>query len=222
MVTCANLASTRDGRKVVVLGIVLVRQKPGSAKGVMFITVEGETGVANLVLWADRFEEQRRPVLSAGMIAGHGRLQRQGEVVHVVTGYLEDLSHLLRSVGERDEPFPTQHGRGDGATHPAGRDPRSGPGAVLDGAPARDIHIPGLRLGSGIKVPARISGRSLSAVRRFVVVPEPHGRAKGRTFRKVWHLRVPLREGPLATHVELCDGLPSRRSPGGRSRSPLA
>ena len=155
MVACADLLNIRDGRKVVVPGIVLVRQKPGSAKGVMFITIEDETGVANLVLWADRFEKQRRLVLSASMIACHGRVQREGEVIHVVTDHLEDLSHLLRSVGERDEPFPIRHGRVDGATHPAGRDPRTGPGAALDGAPARDIYIPDLRLGSGIKVPTR-------------------------------------------------------------------
>ena len=98
--------------------------------------------------------ERQRLVLSAGMIACHGRVQREGEVIHVVTDHLEDLSDLLRGVGERDEPFPIVHGRGDGATHPSGRDPRTGAGAALDGASAR-IYIPDLRLGSGIKVPTR-------------------------------------------------------------------
>ena len=126
MATCADLKTAKDGRRVVVPGIVLVRQKPGSAKGVMFITIEDETSVANLVLWADRFEKQRRLVLSAGMIACHGRVQREGEVIHVVTDNLEDLSDLLRSVGQRDEPFPIDYGRGDGATHPGARDPRDG------------------------------------------------------------------------------------------------
>ena len=155
MVACADLAHTRDGRKVIVPGIVLVRQKPGSAKGVMFITIEDETGIANLILWPDRFEKQRRLVLSAGMIACHGRVQREGEVIHVVTDTLEDLSDMLRSVGERDEPFPIRHGRGDGATHPAARDRRDGPGAGPGGRPVRDIYVPDLRLGSGIKVPTR-------------------------------------------------------------------
>ncbi len=128
MIACADLAHARDGRRVAVPGIVLVRQKPGSAKGIMFITVEDETGVANLVLWPDRFAAQRRLVLSATMLACHGRVQREGAVVHVVADRLEDLSDLLRSVGERDEAFPVQHGRGDGATHPAGTDPRLKPG----------------------------------------------------------------------------------------------
>ncbi len=155
MVTCAELTHIRDGRRVVVPGVVLVRQKPGSAKGVMFITVEDETGVANLILWQDRFAAQRRLVLSAGMIACHGKVQREGEVVHVVTDRLEDLSDLLRSVGERDEAFPIRHGRGDEATHPGAPDPRDGPGPGPGSRPVRDIYIPDLRLGSGIKVPTR-------------------------------------------------------------------
>ena len=155
MVRCGDLGTIRDGARVVVPGIVLVRQKPGSAKGVMFITIEDETGVANLILWPDRFEKQRRLVLSAGMIACHGKVQREGDVIHVVTDRLEDLSDLLRSVGDRDEPFPLTHGRGDGATHPGATDKRDGPGAGPGGRPVRDIYVRDLRLGSGIKVPPR-------------------------------------------------------------------
>ena len=72
----------------------------------MFITVEDETEAASLVLWPDRFEKQRRLVLSARMIACHGRIQRKGEVVHVVTDQMEDLSgvaarrELAARVGE--------------------------------------------------------------------------------------------------------------------------
>jgi error-prone DNA polymerase len=155
MVGCGDLLHLRAGSRVVVPGIVLVQQKPGSAKGVMFITIEDETRVANLVLWADRFEAQRRLVLSAGMIVYHGRVQREGNVIHVVTDRLEDLSDLLRSVGERDGAFPIRYGRGDGATHPAGRDPRSGPGAGPGRRLVRDTYVPDGRLGSGIQVPTR-------------------------------------------------------------------
>ena len=153
MVPCAALAHIRDGRRVIVLGIVLVRQKPGSAKGVMFITIEDETGVANLILWPDRFEKQRRLVLSAGMIACHGRVQREGEVTHVITDRLEDLSELLRSVGERDTAFPIAHGRGDKAKYPVSQDPREG--TASGRTKVRDIYVPDLRIGAGIRVPTR-------------------------------------------------------------------
>ena len=124
MIRCHDLPHRRDGQRVTVAGLVLVRQRPGSAKGVMFITIEDETGVANLVLWPDRFERQRRLVLTAAMIACTGRVQREGEVIHVVVDRLEDLSSDLRGVGECAAPFPLTPGRGDEATHPAGRDPR--------------------------------------------------------------------------------------------------
>jgi len=80
MVTCAELVHARDGRHLTVPGLVLVRQRPGSASGVMFITLEDETGVANLVIWPSLFERRRRLVLSAGMLACHGRVHREGEV----------------------------------------------------------------------------------------------------------------------------------------------
>lgn len=153
MVTCAELAGIRTGRRVVVPGLVLVRQKPGSAKGVMFITTEDETGVANLILWPSVFKCQRSLVLSASMIACHGRVQTENGVVHVITERLEDLSGLLRSVGDRDVPFPLRHGRGDGATHPGNPD-RGDLGEPL-GRKARDIYVPDSHVGLGIKVPTR-------------------------------------------------------------------
>jgi error-prone DNA polymerase len=61
-----------DGRKVEVAGVILVRQKPGSAKGVLFITIEDETGIANGIIWPHRFEAQRRVVLSSAMIGIKG------------------------------------------------------------------------------------------------------------------------------------------------------
>ncbi|MGI4939905.1 MAG: OB-fold nucleic acid binding domain-containing protein, partial [Janthinobacterium lividum] len=150
MVACADLLHLRDGRRVVVPGLVLVlvlvlvRQKPGSAKGVMFITVEDETGVANLVLWPDRYAAQRRLVLSASMLACHGRVQREGKVVHVVADRLEDLSELLRSVGERDA-----------AAGLAGSDPRREPATGLDAGTGMDALTPASQPGPGIRVPIR-------------------------------------------------------------------
>jgi error-prone DNA polymerase len=90
--TCADAMNARDGRWVYTAGLVLVRQKPGSAKGVMFITIEDETRPANIVVWPSRFENRRRVVLGSSMMAIHGRIQREGEVVHLVAQQLFDLS----------------------------------------------------------------------------------------------------------------------------------
>ncbi len=105
--------ASRDRRWVNVAGLVLVRQRPGSAKGVMFITLEDETALANLVVWTQIFEKYRRIVLGAGMIGVRGRIQREGDVVHLVAHHLTDLSAELASVGSREAGFPLPHGRGD-------------------------------------------------------------------------------------------------------------
>ncbi|MFZ8368798.1 OB-fold nucleic acid binding domain-containing protein, partial [Staphylococcus aureus] len=83
MITCAELQTVKDGRCINLAGIVLVRQKPGSAKGVMFITLEDETNVANLVVWTNVFEKHRRTVLGSSMMGVRGQVQREGEVIHV-------------------------------------------------------------------------------------------------------------------------------------------
>jgi error-prone DNA polymerase len=133
IVTCTEAMQARDGRWLTAAGIVLVRQMPGSAKGVMFITIEDETGIANLVVWPRVFEQQRRTILAAGMMAVYGRIQRADDVVHLVAHRLTDLSAELAGVGDRDFPLP--HGRGDELHHGSpGVDPRS-----MKGAKARDI-----------------------------------------------------------------------------------
>ncbi|MBY6240505.1 error-prone DNA polymerase [Methylosinus sp. Sm6] len=113
IVTCAEAMAARDGRWLEAAGIVLVRQRPGSAKGVMFVTLEDETGIANLVIWAKVLEANRRAILSAGMMAAYGRVQREGDVVHLVAQRITDLSADLASVGSREAAFPLPHGRGD-------------------------------------------------------------------------------------------------------------
>jgi error-prone DNA polymerase len=109
--------AARDGRWLETAGLVLVRQMPGSAKSVLFVTIEDETGIANLVIWPQVFERQRRVILGAGMIDVQGRIQREGEVVHLVARQLTDLSPELASVGDRDTAFPVPHGRGDEFHH---------------------------------------------------------------------------------------------------------
>jgi error-prone DNA polymerase len=120
---CADLANIRDGRRVEVAGIILVRQKPGSAKGVLFITIEDETGIANGILWPDRFETYRRQVMSSSMIAMRGRLQKEGEVIHVICDRIIDHDDMLRSIGRTS--FTVAPGPADGASNGGGPDPRS-------------------------------------------------------------------------------------------------
>ena len=136
IVTCAEAMQSPDGRWLTAAGIVLVRQMPGSAKGVMFITIEDETGIANLVVWPKVFEKQRRTILASGMMAVYGRIQRVDDVVHLVAHRLTDLSADLAGVGDRDFPLP--HGRGDELHHGSpGVDPRS-----MKGTKARDLCDP--------------------------------------------------------------------------------
>jgi error-prone DNA polymerase len=124
-VRCGDLKDIKEGTLIDVAGIILVRQRPGSAKGVLFITIEDETGVANGILWPDRFEAQRRTVMSSAMVSIRGRVQKEGIVIHVVADHITDLTWMLREVGEID--LPSLVARGDGATHPGAPD-RGDPG----------------------------------------------------------------------------------------------
>jgi error-prone DNA polymerase len=136
--SCATLRHVRDGQRLTIAGLVLVRQKPGSAKGVMFMTIEDETDVANIIVWPSLFEKQRRLILSSGMMAVRGRYQREGGVTHLIAEHLIDLSDLLRSVGDRDDPFSMRHGRGDEAKVGTRDRLREGAREIVD-APAADF-----------------------------------------------------------------------------------
>lgn len=150
MVTCAALTDIRDGRWINLGGLVLLRQKPGSAKGVMFITLEDETGVANLVVWPNLFEQHRRIVLGSSMLGVRGQVQKEGEVIHVVAQKLDDLSALLATVGQREDVASVyQVARADIVRSPMAPDPRDRPARPLGKGP-RDMFDPDLRLGSGI------------------------------------------------------------------------
>lgn len=88
-------------RSVRTAGLVLVRQRPGSAKNVTFITIEDDTGVANLVVWPDLFEKQRRIVLNSTLLGIQGIVQREGDVIHFICARLFDLTQLLSGLGDR-------------------------------------------------------------------------------------------------------------------------
>mgnify|MGYP000243997805 CR=1 FL=1 len=93
--TALQLNTVPHGRKVRACGIVTVRQRPGTAKGVIFLTLEDETGTANVVVWAAIYERFRRAVIAGRLLRVTGRLQREAGVVHVVAEVIEDLSHML-------------------------------------------------------------------------------------------------------------------------------
>ena len=103
IVTNEQLAKTTDGAFIKVAGLVLVRQRPGTASGVIFATLEDETGVANIVIWPKIFENYRRVVLSSRLMGVQGKVQREGLVIHVVANRLLDLSHHLDHLADIDE-----------------------------------------------------------------------------------------------------------------------
>ncbi|MDI7863088.1 error-prone DNA polymerase [Rhizobiaceae bacterium n13] len=96
-----DLETTANGRRVTVAGLVLVRQRPGSAKGVIFMTIEDETGVANIIVWPKVFEEYRPLVMGARLVKVRGRLQKAEGVIHVVAEHVEDMTQAL-GILERD------------------------------------------------------------------------------------------------------------------------
>jgi error-prone DNA polymerase len=126
-VTADQLKNIRDGKRLSIAGLVLIRQRPGSAKGVVFITLEDETGVANLVVWPDVFEKQRKIVMGARLMAVHGVIQKDEDdgVIHVVARRLEDHTHMLRYLSEDIMDAPLSRGDAPGAMRPPpGRHPR--------------------------------------------------------------------------------------------------
>ena len=103
--TAAEVAGLTDGAPVRTGGIVVTRQRPGSAGGVIFVTLEDETGYVNLVVWSRIADAHRKAMLGARLLGVHGRLQREGEVRHVVVDALEDRSALLGSLVAKARSF---------------------------------------------------------------------------------------------------------------------
>jgi error-prone DNA polymerase len=102
-----TLKRVKDGARVTVGGLVLIRQRPGTAKGVVFATLEDETGIANAVVWQDVFAANRRTVMSASFLVVSGRLQRASDVIHVVAERFIDLSGRLVELKSEglEEPY---------------------------------------------------------------------------------------------------------------------
>ena len=101
LVTAADLVHLRVDRRLAIAGVVLIRQRPGSANGVVFITIEDETGIANLIVWPQILERFRRAALGATLLRCTGKLQREESVIHVVADRLDDLTPRLNTLRDR-------------------------------------------------------------------------------------------------------------------------
>jgi error-prone DNA polymerase len=122
MVRTKDLTTLPVDRRITIPGLVFIRQRPGTASGVVFMTIEDEFGVANLIVWPAVFDRFRRAVLGATLVACTGRLQREGLVIHVVAEKLVDLTPRLSVLRERGVPAATAHA--DEGRRPAAGTPR--------------------------------------------------------------------------------------------------
>jgi DNA polymerase III alpha subunit len=93
-----------EGARVAVAGLVLVRQRPGTAKGVIFLTLEDEFGVCNVIVWQKIYQQFRRAVIAGRLLRVTGRVQRQVGVTHVVAEAVEDISDMLDDLVRLHEP----------------------------------------------------------------------------------------------------------------------
>jgi error-prone DNA polymerase len=113
-----RLSDLAPGDTVRLGGLVIVRQQPGTARGVIFMTIEDETGIANLIVWPNTFERYRRIVLGSKLLLAEGKLQREGLVIHVVAERFGDRSNWLRDLN-RDGLFDNATAHADEGKQPA-------------------------------------------------------------------------------------------------------
>ncbi|SEM29685.1 error-prone DNA polymerase, DnaE-like [Roseovarius azorensis] len=129
--------------RVTVTGLVITRQRPGTASGVIFLTLEDETGTANIVVWKKVYETFRKAVIAGRLLRVTGRIQRDGPVIHLIAERVEDVSHLLATLG-RPVMIDSNDGRADevrrpvgGSIRPTARHPREQARKLF---PSRDFH----------------------------------------------------------------------------------
>jgi error-prone DNA polymerase len=122
------MRDARDGSRLAIAGLILVHQMPGSAKSVMFITLEDESANANLIVWPSVFAKFRRTILSATMLGCRGKVQKANGVIHLIVDEAFNLTSDLKRVSGLDTAFPLQAGRGDeakgGGSTPDSREPK--------------------------------------------------------------------------------------------------
>ena len=145
-----QLMHARNGRRVRVAGLVLVRQRPGTASGVIFMTLEDETGIANVVVWPKLFEQFRREVLAGRLVAVDGAVQNESGVIHVIAERVHDWTPLLSDLSiagaALDPSTPNDEPR------------KAGPGGSWRGAPHR--HPRNVRIELGPEAEVMPKGRN--------------------------------------------------------------
>jgi error-prone DNA polymerase len=108
----------QDGAPITVCGLVVTRQRPGTASGVIFLTLEDETGVSNVIIWGKLFPKYRAEVMSGRLLRIHGKFQRQGIVTNVIAKHIEDVSHLLDTLGDGAEAIYPGYNNADHVRSP--------------------------------------------------------------------------------------------------------
>jgi error-prone DNA polymerase len=100
-----DLKKIPSGRNIRVAGLVTCRQRPGTASGVTFVTLEDETGNTNVIVWRDLAEKERRALIASRLMIVHGKLEHQGPITHLVALHMEDASHLLADLNVSSHDF---------------------------------------------------------------------------------------------------------------------
>jgi len=117
ILSCAQTSAAKNGARVKCAGVVLVRQRPGNGNAI-FVTIEDETGVTNLVIWARTFEAQRRNIMSARLMVAEGEVQRSPEgVIHLMASRIHDRTAELSRLSE-DHTTEQDLSRADAFKHP--------------------------------------------------------------------------------------------------------
>lgn len=137
-IQASQLRDTPDGSWVDVCGLVITRQRPGTASGVIFLTLEDQTATSNFVVWPKMFEKARGTVMTGRLLKVSGRLQREGIVTHVIANRITDMSYLLDTLGDSEtagdmidptrdnadeakRPIPAKEAKRAGKTSPGNR-----------------------------------------------------------------------------------------------------
>ncbi len=158
-----SLRETRNGARVTVSGLITVRQRPGTAKGVIFMTIEDETAIANTIVWPKVFERFRPVVLGARYVAVSGRMQSEAGVIHVVAERIEDLTPLLARLADGG-PQIESLARCDEVRRPVDDDPRSL--AMRGGRKFASLIATVPELADDLDVPARATRHAVAKRRK--------------------------------------------------------